>query len=139
MKRQRNIKIIATLGPSTGNKQSIKKLFEAGADSFRLNFSHGNDNEHLNNIRLIRELENSTGKHISIISDLQGPKIRIGKISKGFAVLKNGEQVRLDKNINLGNSKILPLHHQEIFPLVKKGHYILIDDGRVRLKVDKVG
>ena len=139
MKRQRNIKIIATLGPSTGNKQSIRELFEAGADAFRLNFSHGDCNEHLNNIKLIRELENSTGKHISIISDLQGPKIRIGKISKGFAVLKNGEQVRLDKNINLGNSKILPLHHQEIFPLVKKGHYILIDDGRVRLKVDKVG
>ena len=139
MRRERNIKIISTLGPATSSKQAIKKLFEAGADAFRLNFSHGNRKEHLSSIRIIRKLEASSGKHIAIIADLQGPKIRIGKINKAFIDLQSGKKIRLDQNPQPGNLKRLPLPHPEIFPVLKKSHSILLDDGRIQLRVDRVG
>ncbi|MDX1529445.1 MAG: pyruvate kinase, partial [Gammaproteobacteria bacterium] len=104
MRRHRNAKIIATLGPATSSAQKIHDLFVAGADVFRLNFSHGTVDEHRKRVNIIRELEKKTGRPVGILLDLQGPKIRVGDIRGGKATLEEGQPFTLDGDDTPGDA-----------------------------------
>lgn len=131
----RKAKIVATLGPSSSNLETIKKLAEAGVDVFRLNFSHGSHEMHLKNSAFIRQVENEIQKPLAIMMDLQGPKIRVGVFEDGKAMLEQGAKFTFDLEKEFGNSKRVCLPHPEIFNSLKEGTEILIDDGKLRLKV----
>src|SRR5918911_1889900 len=96
MRRHRNAKIVATLGPSSSSPDAIRRLFKAGADVFRLNFSHGTHEDHAQRSTIIRELEKETGRPIGVLVDLQGPKLRVGAFASGRVRLKKGERFGLD-------------------------------------------
>ena len=138
MLRNRNTKIIATLGPSSSSPSMIHSLFMAGADIFRLNFSHGTHNEQRRKVYHIRQYEKRVGRPIAILGDLQGPKFRIGKFSNSQVFLKNGQRFYLDLNNLPGNENRVFLPHPEIFKSVKQQTNILIDDGKIQLSVNKV-
>jgi pyruvate kinase len=137
MRRRRSTKIVATLGPASIDPKTLRALFEAGADVFRLNLSHGTHETHAKTVAAIRALERETGRPIGILTDLQGPKLRIGEIAGGKAELKSGQRVVLDLESKNGDEKRLPLPHREVFAALEKDVAVLIDDGRVRLKVEK--
>ena len=138
MLRKRNTKIIATLGPSSSSPLKIHSLFQAGADIFRLNFSHGTHEDHRKRVFHIRQYEKRLGRPIAILGDLQGPKIRIGLFKKKFIVLKNNQKFILDLNPKEGDQNRVFLPHREIFKSVKKNNKILIDDGKIILNINKV-
>ena len=138
MLRKRNTKIIATLGPSSSSPLKIHSLFQAGADIFRLNFSHGNHDDHRKRVFHIRQYEKRLGRPIAILGDLQGPKIRIGLFKKTYVILKNNQRFVLDLNPKEGDQNRVFLPHKEIFKSVKKNNKILIDDGKIILNIDKV-
>jgi len=138
MLRKRNTKIIATLGPSSSSPLKIHSLFQAGADIFRLNFSHGTHEDHRKRVFHIRQYEKRLGRPIAILGDLQGPKIRIGLFKKTFIVLKNNQKFILDLNPKEGDQNRVFLPHKEIFKSVKKNNKILIDDGKIILNINKV-
>ena len=138
MLRKRNTKIIATLGPSSSSPLKIHSLFQAGADIFRLNFSHGNHDDHRKRVFHIRQYEKRLGRPIAILGDLQGPKIRIGIFKKTYVILKNNQRFILDLNPKEGDQNRVFLPHKEIFKSVKKNNKILIDDGKIILNIDKV-
>ena len=138
MLRKRNTKIIATLGPSSSSPLKIHSLFQAGADIFRLNFSHGNHDDHRKRVFHIRQYEKRLGRPIAILGDLQGPKIRIGVFKKTYVILKNNQRFVLDLNPKEGDQNRVFLPHKEIFKSVKKNNKILIDDGKIILNIDKV-
>ncbi|MBI3445220.1 MAG: pyruvate kinase [Magnetospirillum sp.] len=139
MRRARKAKIIATLGPSTSTAEAIEKLFVAGADVFRLNFSHGTHEDHKNRIFYIRELEKKVKRPIAVVADLQGPKLRVGDFVEGRARLETGSNFRLDMDEALGTAQRAPLHHPEVFAALKQGSELLIDDGKIRLVVETHG
>ena len=139
MKRQRNAKIIATLGPSSSDPQVIRQLFEAGVDVFRLNFSHGSQSDHLQRLTAIRALERESGRPIGVLLDLQGPKLRLGTFEGGSAELTVGQPFRLDMNPSAGTNRRAPLLHREIFEAVEPGSELLLDDGKIRLSVESKG
>jgi pyruvate kinase len=137
MRRNRKAKIVATLGPASSDKKTIRALLKAGADVFRLNFSHGSHEDHKERIQTIRELEQELDRPIAILADMQGPKLRVGKFEGDKVTLKRGQTVRLDLKAKLGNAELLPLPHKEIFAALSKGAPILLDDGNLRLEVTK--
>jgi len=139
MLRQRKAKILATLGPSTSDASQIQELYEAGADVFRLNFSHGNHDEHRSRYVAIRQLERQTRRPIGILADLQGPKFRVGAFDGGKVNLEEGAAFRLDLDEVPGNSRRAHLPHPEIFAVVEPGTNLLLDDGRLRLEVEDCG
>ncbi len=140
MRRQRSAKIIATLGPSSGSPETIRTLFEAGVDVFRLNFSHGSHDEHRARIAAIRNLEADTGRPIGILTDLQGLKLRIGQFREpGGIGLETGAAFRLDLAAELGDGRRAPLPHPEVFAALRPGDQVLLDDGRLRLEVTGCG
>jgi len=139
MKRKRNAKIIATLGPSSSTAAEIEQLFRAGADVFRLNFSHGSHADHKARLDIIRELERKLLRPIAVLADLQGPKLRVGDFVDGRAMLANGATFRLDMSDALGTAERAPLHHPEVFAALNVGSELLIDDGRIRLRVERHG
>ncbi len=139
MRRRRNAKIIATLGPASSTQSRIAKLFEAGADVFRLNFSHGTQAHHKQRLEIIRKLETRYGRPIGIMLDLQGPKLRVGEFEGGRALLKAGESFRLDLSGEPGTDRRVPLPHPEIFAALKPKTDLLVDDGRIRLRVVRCG
>ena len=136
MKRDRRARILATLGPASSSAARIRALFEAGADVFRLNFSHGNHEDHAERLRLIRELERESGRPIGVLMDLQGPKLRIGRINGGKVVLEAGQRFRLDLDPAEGGASRANLPHPEIFAALETGTELLLDDGKLRLRVD---
>ncbi|MGB7989319.1 MAG: pyruvate kinase [Candidatus Methylophosphatis roskildensis] len=136
MKRDRRARILATLGPASSSAARIRALFEAGADVFRLNFSHGNHEDHAERLRLIRELERESGRPIGVLMDLQGPKLRIGRINGGKVVLEAGQRFRLDLDPAEGDASRANLPHPEIFAALEAGTELLLDDGKLRLRVD---
>ena len=138
MLRKRNTKIIATLGPSSSSPIKIHSLFQAGADIFRLNFSHGTHEDHRRRVYHIRQCEKRLGRPIAILGDLQGPKLRIGNFKNTQVNLKNFEKFTLDLNPKMGNHQRVYLPHPEIFKSVKINNKILIDDGKIILNVVKV-
>ena len=122
MLRNRNTKIIATLGPSSSSPVKIHSLFQAGADIFRLNFSHGTHEDHRRRVFHIRQYEKRLGRPIAILGDLQGPKFRIGNFKNGSVLLKNNQKFSLDLNEKLGDDSRILLPHPEIFKSVKKNN-----------------
>jgi pyruvate kinase len=135
MKRERRAKIVATLGPATSSQDAIEKLFEAGVDVFRMNFSHGSHADHEKIHGIVRSLERKFHRPVGILLDLQGPKLRVGDIDTGSAQLEAGHKFRLDLDKAPGNHRRAPLPHPEIFAALVPGSDLLIDDGRIRLKV----
>ncbi len=132
-------KIIATLGPATSSKEMIYELATAGANLFRLNFSHGTKEMHTQNVKNIRAVEKKIGSPIGIICDMQGPKLRVGQFKNGSVLLKNGQSFRLDMNKELGDETRVTLPHKEIFAALQNGTYLLLNDGLIRLQVNRFG
>jgi len=139
LRRSRNAKIIATLGPSSSSPVMIRSLFDAGVDMFRLNFSHGNHEDHKRRFEAIRDVERDAGRPIGIMVDLQGPKLRIGAFSDGPIELCSGDGFRLDLETVAGDRKRVPLPHPEIFAALIPGTELLLDDGKLRLEVLECG
>ena len=135
MRRQRNVKILATLGPASSSPEAIRRLFEAGADVFRLNFSHGSHADHRERFDIIRRLEEEYDRPIGILVDLQGPKLRVGRFAEGHVELKAGAPFRLDLSREPGDHRRAPLPHPEILQALKPGTNLLLDDGRLCLTV----
>jgi pyruvate kinase len=139
MRRNRNAKIIATLGPASATPERIQELFETGADVFRLNCSHSSVEELADRIETIRALEQRSHRPIAIVLDLQGPKLRIGRLAGGSATLHEGHVYRLDLDKTPGDGSRAPLPHAEIFAALKPGINLLLDDGKLRVKVTDYG
>ncbi|CCQ74096.1 pyruvate kinase [Magnetospira sp. QH-2] len=135
MRRKRQAKILATLGPTTSTRPRLQELIDAGADVFRLNFSHGSYEDHQRRYDLLRQAEQENNRPISILMDLQGPKLRVGKFGHGAVRLQTGSPFRLDLLPEPGNQRRVMLPHPEIFEVLKEGHDLLLDDGKVRLRV----
>ncbi len=135
MRRRRNAKIIGTLGPSSNSHETIRALFDAGIDVFRLNFSHGTHEDHARTYGIIREIEVERGRPIGILADLQGPKLRVGTFANKSEMLKPGEKFVLDQDPTPGDATRAPLLHPEIFAALTVGAQLLINDGKIRLKV----
>ena len=137
MRRTRNVKVMATLGPASGSPEVIRQLFEAGADIFRLNMSHGSYDDVAAWHRAIRAVEREVGRPIGVLVDLQGPKLRIGKMADGV-VLEAGKPYRLGMEDIEGDTNRASLPHKEIFAALEPGMALLLDDGKIQLDVTGV-
>ena len=135
---QRKTKILATLGPSSSSIKKIIELSKAGANAFRLNCSHLNEENLIDYVRKIRTAEERLKKPIGILVDLQGPKIRIGAVENNKNLLEKGNVFVLDLKKEIGDNKRVNLPHKKIFSSIKKGHLILLDDGKIHLEVTNV-
>ncbi len=137
IRRRRRTKIIATLGPASATIEVLTRLFQAGADVFRLNFSHGSHEDHAQRFAMIRELEARFDRPIGILADVQGPKLRVGRFSAGRVHLQNGQPFRLDLNATPGSAQRVNLPHPEIIEAAAIGSSLLLDDGKLRLRVTR--
>ena len=135
MRRQRNVKVVATLGPASETYEMIRALHETGADVFRLNMSHGSHKEIAEKHRIIRQVEADTGGAIAILADLQGPKLRVGVFANGSEDLVEGARFRLDLDPAEGDATRVCLPHPEIFAALEEGAKLLVNDGKIRLRV----
>jgi pyruvate kinase len=138
MRRQRKVKILATLGPASSDEAMIRKLHEAGADLFRINMSHASHEIMRDLIGRIRNVEKEVGRPIGILCDIQGPKLRVGKFAEGKVQLSAGDTFTLDDKPEPGDATRVQLPHKEILEAVQVGHRLLIDDGRLQLEAVKV-
>ena len=139
MRRHRNVKIVATLGPASSSVDMIRTLHLAGADVFRLNMSHGTHDDVRARHRAIREVERETGHPICILADLQGPKLRVGAFGSGSEELAPGAPFRLDLDPAPGDARRANLPHKEIFDALRPGASLLVNDGKIRLRVESCG
>ena len=140
MKRDRNVKIVATLGPASNDYETIRALHEAGADVFRLNMSHGDHSEIAARHAIIRQIEADIGQPICILADLQGPKLRCGVFAAdGGHVLEDGQPFRFDLDETPGDATRVHLPHPEIFAALAPGATLLVNDGKIRAKVQTCG
>lgn len=135
MRRQRQAKIVATLGPASDSRDMIQALFQAGADVFRFNFSHGSHADHQARYQIVREVEQRVGRPIAILADLQGPKLRVGQFSSGKVTLEAGQEFTLDSDTSPGDQRRVCLPHPELFAVIGAGQSLLLDDGKLRLQV----
>ena len=133
--RARKVKILATIGPASRDPDMLRRLFKAGADAFRVNMSHGEHSVHGETIRAIRALEKEFARPIAILADLQGPKLRVGTFKDGKAVIRHSGHFTLDRNPEPGDETRVQLPHPELFGLLEKGQRLLINDGKIRLRV----
>ncbi|QZD91846.1 pyruvate kinase [Qipengyuania xiapuensis] len=133
--RGRKVKILATVGPASRSPEMLARLFEAGVDAFRVNMSHGEHADHEKTIKAIRQMEKDFHRPIAILADLQGPKLRVGKFKAGKAVIRHSGHFTLDRNPEPGDETRVELPHPELFGLLEKGQRLLINDGKIRLKV----
>jgi pyruvate kinase len=136
--RARKVKILATLGPASSSPEMIRALMEAGADAFRINMSHGTQEQKAELVTAIRDLEMALHRPTTILFDLQGPKLRVGDFDGGEAFLQAGQQFVFDRESRLGNAERAELPHPELFATLKPGDRLLIDDGKVRLVATSV-
>ena len=140
MRPTKHAKIVATLGPASDDRRTIQALFEAGADMFRLNFSHGSHEDHQRRLQIVRDIERDSGRPIGVLLDLQGPKLRIGSFPGGPIRLEPGQPFRLDLDEQTpGSAERVVLPHPEIFAALQPGAALLLDDGRVHLQVQRCG
>lgn len=139
MRRHRNVKIVATLGPASETPETIEALYKAGADVFRLNMSHGTHDEIAAKHKIIRALEEKTGAMIGILADLQGPKLRVGAFANGSEELADGAMFRLDLDETPGSAERVCLPHPEIFAALEPGAHLLVNDGKISLEVRDCG
>ena len=133
--RSRKVRILATLGPASNTPEMIRQLAEAGADAFRVNMSHGTHADHRKLIETIRGLEKELDRPTTILADLQGPKLRVGRFKGDKAMLETGATFFLDRDAKLGDATRVNLPHNEIFDAVEKGTRLLVDDGKLVLRV----
>jgi pyruvate kinase len=131
----RRVKILATLGPASADEAMVEKLFLAGADVFRINMSHSSHDLLRERVRQIRAVEAKVGRPIGILADLQGPKLRVGTFAEGGVALTKGQRFTLDADPTPGDATRVHLPHPEILEPLEVGHAILIDDGKIRLRV----
>lgn len=137
MKRERRIKIIATLGPASASEEMCAKLFEAGVDVFRINMSHTNRDDLPARVAMLRGLETRFKRPVGVLVDLQGPKLRVGAFGgDGGAMLENGREFVLDSDPAPGDATRVHLPHPEILGAIEPGHTLILDDGKLRLKVE---
>ncbi len=134
--RSRRARIIATLGPASSDRETIKALYQAGADVFRLNMSHGSHDDHRARYAAVRAVEAELGRPIGILADLQGPKLRIGRFAEGSIEVAPGDRITLDMDETPGDARRVCLPHPEIFAAMRPGTELLLDDGRVRLVIE---
>ncbi len=130
-------KIIATIGPATRSKEMLRKIIGKGVDVCRLNFSHGNYDVHAETIRYVREINQEDGSNIAILADLQGPKIRVGDIENGEIQLVQGEKIKLSSKPCMGTKEMIHISYSQIARDVKEGEIILMDDGKLSLRIKK--
>src|SRR6185437_597224 len=138
IRRSRKTKILATLGPASRTREQIRTLFVAGADVFRINMSHTDHPTLAALVETVRAVESEVARPIGILVDLQGPKLRLGKIPGGERRLESGSKVTLIRAKSSDDPALLPIPHAEIFAALKPGANLLIDDGKVRLCADQV-
>ena len=136
--RSRKVRILATLGPASNSEEMIRKLFLAGADAFRVNMSHGSHEDHAERIAIIRGLEKEFGRPTTILADLQGPKLRVGTFANGVALLQPGEKFVLDRDETPGDTSRVNLPHPEIYAALVPDTRLLLDDGKLVLRVKDV-
>jgi len=134
MRRSRKVKILATLGPASSDRDTIRKLFQAGADVFRINMSHTDHSAMVALVGRIRAVEEELGRPIGVLADLQGPKLRVGTFAAGSVALVPGQMFTLDDNPEPGDASRVHLPHPEILTSVEPGDRLLIDDGKLQLK-----
>jgi pyruvate kinase len=134
----RSTKIVATLGPSSSDPETLERMFLAGVDVVRLNFSHGTAADHVRRAEIVREACRKTGRTVSIMADLQGPKIRIGKFKEGKVTLNVGDPFILDATCEQGDERRVGLDYKELPRDVRAGDVLLLDDGRIVFDVEKV-
>lgn len=139
MRRHRKVKIVATLGPASSDFATIRSLFEAGADVFRLNMSHGTHEEQRTRYEIIRRVEAESGRPIAVLADLQGPKLRVGTFANGPHDLTEGQSFRFDLDPAQGDANRVQLPHPEIFAALEPGAELLVNDGKIRLQVTDCG
>ena len=137
--RNRNTKIVATIGPASSSTEMIENLFLAGVDVFRLNFSHGTAADHKERLGIIRDLEKKHNRCVSVIADMQGPKLRVGKFKDGSIDVKKGDVIRFDLDPTEGDETRVCLPHPEVLDALDKGAQILVDDGKVRITIIEKG
>lgn len=128
-------KILATVGPATSSREMLEKLVDAGVDAFRFNFSHGTHQEHKERYDVVREISRQKNRYITIVADLQGPKLRVGHFKDGKVTLKAGQQFILDLDETLGDETRVNLPHKEIFAAIKQGDVLLLNDGNISLEI----
>lgn len=133
--RSRKVRVLATLGPASNTPEMIAKLFEAGADAFRVNMSHGDQQSKVAVIEAIRGLERQYGRPTTILADLQGPKLRVGRFAEGRVMLETGQRFTLDRSSEPGDATRVELPHQEIFAAIARDARLLLDDGKLVLRV----
>jgi len=133
--RGRKVKILATVGPASRDPDMLRRLFRAGADAFRVNLSHGDHETHAATIRAIRALEKEFNRPIAVLCDLQGPKLRVGTFVEGQAVIPHGNPFTLDRDPAPGDATRVQLPHPELFEVLKVGQRLLVNDGKIRLRV----
>ena len=139
MRRTHMTKIVATLGPASSSPEIIRDLFESGVDVFRLNFSHGTHDDHRERIETIRAIEQEADRPIAIMMDLQGPKLRVGNFVDGAAHLDNGVPFRFDMDDTPGDATRVNLPHSEIFAALEPNSVLLVNDGKIRMRVTDCG
>ncbi len=139
MNRLKNkTKIVATLGPASSDIKSLESMIRNGLNVCRLNFSHGKHEDLVETIKSIRSLNHRFGTHVSILADLQGPKIRIGKVDGGEVELKGGSKIKIVTEESLSTSEKIFINYEDFLKDVKAGERILIDDGKLMLEIKKV-
>jgi len=135
MRRERLVKIVATVGPASSTREMLRALFDAGVDTFRLNMSHGKHEEIAERYRIIREIEHEVERPIGVLGDLQGPKLRVGRFAAGPITLETGQKFRFDLDEAEGDATRVHLPHPEIFAALEPGARLLVNDGKIGLKV----
>ncbi|WP_434558139.1 pyruvate kinase [Pseudomonas sp. Z4-20] len=135
MTPDKKVKILATLGPATRGIDDIRELVQAGVNIFRLNFSHGDHADHAQRYQWIREVERQLNYPLGILMDLQGPKLRVGKFADGKVLLQRGQALRLDLDPTPGDQRRVNLPHPQIIAALEPGMDLLLDDGKLRLRV----
>jgi pyruvate kinase len=138
MRRSRKTKIVATLGPSSNTREQINALFLAGADVFRINMSHTGHDELAQRVATVRDIEAQAGRPVAVLVDLQGPKLRLGKLPMGEMHLKKDSELVLVRSETVDEDGALPVPHADIFNALTEGANVLIDDGKVRLRADEI-
>jgi len=136
-RRRRRTKIVATVGPACSTPELLLELFAAGVDVFRLNFSHGSHEDHGQRYAMIRQVEKKVGRPIGVLADVQGPKLRVGRFRGGHVELQSGAEFTLDLSPVPGDVRRVQLPHPEIVAAAEFGSHLLLDDGRIRLEVQR--